>query len=442
MVPSRGAAQPTAARPLAGLLALGLVLLPAAPLYAQSAADFDGDAVANAQDNCRYAANPGQEDADIPRDGIGDACTCGDTSGDGQVDLRDAVVLRRALAALLPEVEDPAKCSVAGGSSDCDAADAAALRAAFAQGVAPPRPCRAFVGASGLPRRMAVAGDSITRGFAADCECNLGFSCLADCAFGGTEQPEHSWFDGSAASVFSLADRFRTFDPGIVADHDAAVSGARMRGGDDSFQIQAARILARIPLADLVVVLLGGNDLCSRECVSPASCTNPLFSDAEWRQAVQLGLDPLVAGLPPDAVIYLGSVPRVQDLYAAGLAKQAGDSDIDCELVWSAFDICRIATDESRLNGEPQALRLAAIAERQRRYNEILAEEAAAYSSNAGGRNPRGIAVRAEYQGEAVPSLGTFLWGAADINGSDCFHPSRAGQNEIAERLWWNSPKR
>jgi lysophospholipase L1-like esterase len=437
-------AQPTAARGFAGALVLALAaLLVAAPAAGQSAADFDGDGRVDSLDNCRYAANPAQADSSIPADGIGDACTCGDADGDGRVDLGDAVRVRRHAAGLVPPVGDPAKCSVVGGSSDCDAADAAALRAALVNPILVlPSPCRAFVGASGLPRRLAVAGDSITRGFAADCECNLEFSCLLDCVMGGTEQPEHSWFDGVASAVFSFEDRFRHFDAAIAADSAAAASGARMRGGDDSFAIQAGRILAHAPLPDLVVVLLGGNDLCSRDCASPASCGAPLFSDAEWREALRLGLDALVAGLPPGAAIYLGSVPRVQDLHAAGLAKQAGDSDVDCELAWSTFEICRIVTDDSRRNGEPQALRIDAVAARQRRYNEILAEEAHAYASNLGGRNPRGIAVVAEYRGESVPSLGNFAWGPDEINGSDCFHPSLAGQNEIAERMWWNSPKR
>jgi lysophospholipase L1-like esterase len=441
---SRGCDQPTPARRLAGALAAALLgLLATAGARAQSPADFDGDGRGDALDNCRYAANPDQADSSLPADGVGDACTCGDVDDDGLVDLRDPVVLRRALLLLGPGVVDAAKCSVDGGSSDCDAADARVLRAALADPAAGiPAPCRAFVGASDLPRRLAVAGDSITLGFAADCECNLGFSCLFDCVLGGTEQPWHSWFDGDDSSVFSFEDRYTSFDASIVADGSAAASGARMRGGDDSFQIQAGRILAQVPLPDLVAVLLGGNDLCSRECISPASCSRPLFTDAEWREALQLGLDPLVAGLPAGSAIYLGSVPRVQDLFAAGLAKQDDDSSIDCELAWSAFDICRIATDASTVNGEAHAARLAALAGRQRRYNEILVEEALAYSSNANGRNPRGIAVVAEYQGETSPSLGTFLWSADAINGSDCFHPSRAGQDEIAERMWRNSPKR
>lgn len=52
------------------------------------------------------------------------------------------------------------------------------------------------------------------------------------------------------------------------------------------------------------------------------------------------------------------------------------------------------------------------------------------------------VAVEVRQVAASLPSLGTFAWGADEINGSDCFHPSLVGQNEIAERMWWNSPKR
>ena len=414
----------------------------AAIARAQSAADFDGDGHGNSVDNCVFAANVSQLDSTLPPDGVGNACTCGDTDEDGGVDLLDWVVLARALAQLEPGLGDPTKCSVVGGSMDCDDLDAGRLRASLA-GIASLEPvCRARVGAGELPVRMAVAGDSITRGFAASCECNLGLDCLAQCAFGGVEQPEFSWFDGSAASVFALLDRYRAFDAAIAANSSAARSGARMRGGSDSFQIQAGRILAQSPSPDLVVVLLGGNDICSRDCALPGVCGNPLFSDAEFREAIGFGLSALTAALPEAATVYLGSVPRVQDLFAAGRAKQVPGSDISCDLVWAAASICRIATNALPVNGETHAFRLAAIAERQRRYNEILREESLAYDSNANGLNPRGIRVAAEYSDESAPSVGTLVFGPSEINGSDCFHPSLAGQNAIAERLWRNSPVR
>jgi hypothetical protein len=50
--------------------------------------DPDLDQVANWGDNCPHASNPDQADAD--GDGIGDACECGDATGDGVVDTTDA----------------------------------------------------------------------------------------------------------------------------------------------------------------------------------------------------------------------------------------------------------------------------------------------------------------------------------------------------------------
>lgn len=427
---------------LALLLGSILALTVAAAARAQSSGDFDGDGLANLFDNCPFVANADQLDSSAPANGTGDACECGDTQGDGRVDLVDSVVLRRALAALDPGVDEPAKCSVVGGSMDCDGLDSARMRAALAGAAALEPVCRAEVGAGELPVRMAVAGDSITRGFAASCECNLGLGCLLDCVLGGTEQPQYSWFNGSSSSVFSERERYRFFDPAILAIGSAAASGARMRGGSDSFAIQAARILAQSPLPDFALVLLGGNDICSRDCAQPGHCASPLFTDQEWRDAVELGLSALTAGLPDGATIYFGSVPRVQDLYAAGIAKQSQESDVDCELAWAAFDVCRIATNSGTLNSETQSLRLAAIAERQQRYNEILVETAAAYTSNSNGLNPRGLRVVAEYAGPALPSVGTLEFGPDRINGSDCFHPNIAGQREIAELIWRNSPVR
>lgn len=419
-----------------------LLVLGAASARAQSASDFDGDGDLNGADNCVYSANPSQLDSSLPPDGVGDACTCGDHDDGGTLNVLDWVVLARAFAQLEPGIGDPAKCSVVGGSMDCDALDLDRLRASLA-GLAAIEPvCRARVGAAELPLRMAVAGDSITRGFGASCECNQGFLCILECAYPDIEQPEHSWFDGDEGDVFTLLDRYRHFDAAIGANASAARSGARMRGGDDSFGVQAARILGQSPSPDLVVVLLGGNDICSRDCAAPGVCSSPLLSDAEWREAIGLGLSPLVAGLPENATVYLGSVPRVQDLYAAGQAKEDLESDVNCDAVWQVADICRIATDPATVNGETQSQRLLAIAERQRRYNEILREQALAYDSNANGLNPRGVRVAADYSDELTASVGTLAFGPNEINGSDCFHPSLLGQNAIAERLWRNSPVR
>jgi len=282
--------------------------------------------------------------------------------------------------------------------------------------------------AQALPSNTAAAGDSITMGFAADCRYNRWFWDLF-CLLGG-DQPEHSWFDGWDSSVNSVHDKYKQLNGSISANKNAAASGSEMRGGSNNFATQAANIVAQTNTPDHVEVVLGGNDICNRDCTDPANCNNPLYTEAQWRSSVQAGLNTLVAGLPNGSTVYLGGVPRVQDLRAAGLAKQATSSRIRCENVWSSFGICSIATSGSTMSGESSAQRLAAIEVAQQRYNEIIAEEAAAYNGT------NGVEVVTSYQGENVATVGTFSFGKDDIDGGDCFHPSLQGQNIAADLMW------
>jgi len=288
-----------------------------------------------------------------------------------------------------------------------------------------------------LPNKTTAAGDSITMGFGADCTGNVWFWDLF-CLLGG-DQPEHSWFDGWDSDVNSVHDRYKVLDASIVANKDAAASGSEMRGGDNNFAVQAANIAAQAPVPDHVEVLLGGNDICNRDCTNPANCSDPLYSDAQWRQSVRAGLDTLMQAMPVGGTVYLGGVPRIQDLRPAGLAKENGWT-INCKSIWNNFDICNVATSGDVMNGETITQRRSNIAVRQVRYNEILAEEAVAYNSNANGKNAKGIEVVADYQGESVASVGTTPFGKNDIDGGDCFHPSIRGQNTLSNVLWGNNP--
>lgn len=286
--------------------------------------------------------------------------------------------------------------------------------------------------AHALPTKATAAGDSITMGFAADCRYNRYFWDLF-CLLGG-DQPEHSWFDGWSSNVNSVHDKYKQINSGIAANKNAAASGSEMRGGNNNFATQAANIVAQSTTPDHVEVILGGNDICNRGCTDPANCADPLYTDAQWRSSIQAGLNTLTSGLPTGSTVYLGGVPRVQDLRAAGLAKQASSSRIRCENVWTSYGICTIATSGSTLNGESTAQRLAAIEVAQQRYNEIIAEEAAAYDGT------NGIEVVASYQGENVSTVGTFSFGKNDIDGGDCFHPSVSGQNTAANLMWNHNP--
>jgi hypothetical protein len=92
-----------------------------------------GGLAAACDDNCPFAVNPLQEDiggvgVGSGPDGIGNACQCGDVSGDGRVTIVDAVVVQRAL--LVPATAVMARpdfCDVA-GSCGCSIADATAIR--------------------------------------------------------------------------------------------------------------------------------------------------------------------------------------------------------------------------------------------------------------------------------------------------------------------------
>ena len=311
------------------------------------------------------------------------------------------------------------------------------LIASFDEAGAPPPPPPP---SSGITATSA-AGDSITRAFAADCTWNSswwGLLCVA-----GQDQPEHSWFDGWASEVTSVHDLYKAIDPSITANKDAAQTGAEMVGRNDTerpFAEQAAMIVAQSPVPDHVEMIFGGNDICSRDCVDPANCNDPLYTGEEWRQAVRTGLNTLMSGLPASSSVVMGSVPRVQDIRQAGVDKQNADEYVNCDSLWSSYDVCRIVTDPGVLNGETMATRHAGVAAAQQQYNAITREEVEAYNSNANGLNPNGIELVAEYVDENTPSGGTFAFGADEINGGDCFHPNVVTQSKIAELMWNGNP--
>lgn len=101
-----------------------------------SVPDADGDGLGDRADNCPTVSNLNQMDrgglgAGSPPDGIGDACQCGDVSGDGRVTVADATLMLRAL--LVPPTATltrPGLCDV-GGSPSCTTADATIVRRAL-----------------------------------------------------------------------------------------------------------------------------------------------------------------------------------------------------------------------------------------------------------------------------------------------------------------------
>jgi hypothetical protein len=80
------------------------------------------------RDNCKYVHNPNQADgggiADQGPDGSGDACQCGDVTGDGIVNGTDATfITRKALNLHSPGFNVPGNCDVT-GDGQCNGTDA------------------------------------------------------------------------------------------------------------------------------------------------------------------------------------------------------------------------------------------------------------------------------------------------------------------------------
>jgi hypothetical protein len=94
--------------------------------------DLDSDGVCDLVDNCKFEPNASQTDvggigATAPPNGRGDACECGDVSGNGRVTTADATLVTRAnLVPPTARLLAPDKCNV-GGSAACSTADATIL---------------------------------------------------------------------------------------------------------------------------------------------------------------------------------------------------------------------------------------------------------------------------------------------------------------------------
>jgi hypothetical protein len=103
--------------------------------------DFDGDLVPDYCDNCRGRANRDQADSD--RNGVGDACICGDVDGNGFTNVVDALAIARGEVAQGHANFD--RCDVS-GDRFCNVVDALRIARGEVLSSAEAQLCPAFLG--------------------------------------------------------------------------------------------------------------------------------------------------------------------------------------------------------------------------------------------------------------------------------------------------------
>lgn len=323
--------------------------------------------------------------------------------------------------------------------------------------VSPPAPAPAVGTAArvGIPREMAVLGDSISQGTGAD---------GAGAPSGGIGSPrvEASWATGNHTGLNSNYQRIRALPGGsaLTTRYNLSANGANMR---NNFLAQAQSVPAG---TDYVMVEMGGNDLCR-----PSE--SQMTSEADYRAQFRAGLQWLRDNRP-ETLIFTASVPDIYNLwYVRGAAHQgetfgiwpftttaagpraARSSTEDSNKGWARFfwdgflgsvipcESLLVDPSQPRNAGPTPTASHASEARRLRvrartmAFNTILQQECAAV-------------LRCRFDNQALFSFSSnrdangnlqankTLWAFqdTDISTQDHFHPSFAGQKKLAENTF------
>ncbi|MER5459455.1 SGNH/GDSL hydrolase family protein [Streptomyces sp. NPDC002668] len=238
------------------------------------------------------------------------------------------------------------------------------------------------------PDSIAAVGDSITRGFDA---CVV----FSDC-------PEVSWATGTDAKVRSLALRL-IGEPAAVAQRswNFARSGADV--GD--LPGQMAQAAAKKP--ELVTVMVGANDACR-------DSAEKMTSVDEFRASFKASMARL-RRTAPKTQVYVSSVPDLKRLWSTGRGNPLGRQ------IWKLGICASMLGDSDDVSPKAQQRR-AMVHERVVAYNEALKQVCAKD-------------LRCRYDGGAVFD---YRFSGEQLSRWDWFHPSRNGQERLAEIAYRN----
>jgi lysophospholipase L1-like esterase len=239
-----------------------------------------------------------------------------------------------------------------------------------------------------LPRSLAAAGDSLTRG------TGSGPRYFAD-------NTAYSWATGGEPAVNSLALRIATRGPALAGNvFNVSRYGARM---SDLF---AQMTTINAVKAEYVTVLVGGNDACAltEAAMTPVEMFRKQFADA---------MAHLSEGSPQARVLVM-SIPDPTKLVPLLRGERRAVA------VWDAFDVCQSALARPQSEAPEDVARRERVRQRVAAYNAALAEVCARYP-------------QCRTDGGALFSDSL---AAADISPFDYFHLSARGQARLAETAW------
>jgi lysophospholipase L1-like esterase len=236
----------------------------------------------------------------------------------------------------------------------------------------------------GLPDSMAAVGDSITTAF------DVNWSGVL------SSSPQDSWSTGTSTSVGSQYERILAANSAISGHaYNDAVAGATMASLDGQAEEAASQGV------QYLTVEMGANDLC-------VSSVGDMTPTATFQSEFQQALTGFTSA-DPGAHIFVASIPNIYQLW------QDEHSDFIAELEWNVFGICPDMLSAFATSAQRQQ-----IVAQEQADNQALASVCAEFS-------------QCLFDNDAVYNV---KFTSADVSNVDYFHPSVAGQAELATVAW------
>ena len=162
--------------------------------------------------------------------------------------------------------------------------------------------------------------------------------------------------------------------------------------------------------ADYVTIEIGANDACT----STVAGMTPV---ATFEANVKSALTAISTGRP-GATIFVASIPNLQNLWSVNKSK------FGAQLIWSLAKVCQSMLASPTSTKAADVARRATVQQRVTDFNAALARVCAATSG-------------CRYDNGAVAN---YAFTASMISTLDYFHPSFAGQTQLAAITWAAGP--